>query len=85
MTLTEAFARRCSVKKVFLKVLQKSQKNIYGAVSGQLFLNLSLFQLTMNQFYKTVSIIKEIMGLFFIIFVLNGKYDNSMGIRKRTD
>ena len=85
MTLSEAVARRCSVKKVFLKVLQKSHKNTYGVDSRQLLLTLSLFQLTMNQFYKTVSVIKEIMGLFFVIFVLDGKYDNSMGIRKRTD
>ena len=85
MTLSEAVVPRCSVKKLFLKVLQKSQKNTYGADSRQLLLTLSVFQLTMNRFYKTVSIMKEIMGLFFIIFVLDGKYDNSMGIRKRTD
>ena len=31
------------------------------------------------------SMLYSMMGLFFIIFLSDGKFDNSMGVRKRTD
>ena len=78
---TEAFAQRCSVKRVFLEISQNLQENTCARVSFLIKLQVSACEISVNTFFKeqlwaTASVALESRSCLLLLMICSLLYFN---------